>query len=167
MSTAASCKWCCAHCCRPEPPCHRSDTRNVCSLESIDGPAASQHLEELEAQQASKPPAIVAISEAEAEQKKPARRSLPETLPREVQLHMPKQAARPDCGGKLDPLGEDVSEKLEYVPAHFKVIRTFRPKLTCRCCRNIVQEPAPSSPIEKGLTGPGFLFLDRGSPHRC
>jgi len=114
-------------------------------------------LEELETQQASEPPLVVAIAEAAAPKTKPVRQPLSETLPREVQVLTPKTEACPECGGKLDPLGEDVSEKLEYVPAHFKVIRTVRPKLTCRCCRNIVQEPAPSSPIEKGLAGPGLL----------
>jgi hypothetical protein len=44
---------------------------------------------------------------------------------------MPKQESCPDCGGKLKPLGEDVSEMLEYVPGHFKVIRQVRPKLAC------------------------------------
>jgi transposase len=69
----------------------------------------------------------------------------------------PKQEACPDCGGKLRPLGEDVSEMLEYVPASFKVIRTVRPKLSCGCCSRIVQEPAPHRPIDKGLAGPGLL----------
>src|SRR6202012_938765 len=61
------------------------------------------------------------------------------------------------CGGTLRPLGEDVSEVLEYVPARVKVIRTVRPKLSCACCSRIVQEPAPSRPIERGLAGPGLL----------
>src|ERR1035441_769178 len=57
---------------------------------------------------------------------KPARRALPEHLPREVRKYLPKQEACPDCGGKLKPLGEDVSEILEYVPERFKVIRQVR-----------------------------------------
>jgi hypothetical protein len=43
------------------------------------------------------------------------------------------------------------------VPASFKVIRTVRPKLSCTGCDCIVQEPAPSRPIERGLAGPGLL----------
>jgi transposase len=89
--------------------------------------------------------------------KKPARRPLPAELPREVETISPKQEACPDCGGTLRPLGEDVSEVLEYVPACFKVIRTVRPKLSCACCSRIVQEPAPHRPIDKGLAGPGLL----------
>jgi transposase len=90
-------------------------------------------------------------------QGKPARRPLPKHLPREVRTYMPKQEACPDCGGKLKPLGEDVSEILEYVPARFKVIRQVRPKLACACCERIVQAQAPSRPIERGIAGPGLL----------
>jgi transposase len=88
---------------------------------------------------------------------KPGRKPLPEHLPREVRKYPPKQAACPDCGGKLNFLGEDISEILEYVPARFKVIRQVRPKLACACCERIVQAPAPSRPIERGIAGPGLL----------
>src|SRR6266567_62296 len=96
-----------------------------------------------------KPVAIVAA--------KPARKALPEHLPREVRTYPPKQKACPDCGGTLKLLGEDVSEILEYVPARFKVIRQVRPKLACACCERIVQAAAPSRPIERGVAGPGLL----------
>ena len=88
---------------------------------------------------------------------KPARQALPEHLPREVRTYAPKEAACAECGGRLRPLGEDVSEVLEYVPARFKVIRQVRPKLSCASCERIVQAPAPSRPIERGLAGPGLL----------
>jgi transposase len=88
---------------------------------------------------------------------KPTRKPLPEHLPREVRKYPPKQEACPDCGGELKPLGEDVSEILEYVPARFKVIRQVRPKLACACCERIVQAQAPSRPIERGIAGPGLL----------
>src|SRR6202022_2428276 len=88
---------------------------------------------------------------------KPARRPLPEHLPREVRKYPPKQKACSDCGGELKHLGEDVSEILEYVPARFKVIRQVRPKVACACCERIVQAEAPSRPIECGVAGPGLL----------
>ena len=117
-------------------------------------------LEDLETNQAATEPlpaqlAILAVNEKAA--KKPARRPLPAELPRETETIAPKQEACPDCGGTLRPLGEDVSEVLEYVPARFKVIRTVRPKLSCACCSRIVQEPAPHRPIDRGLAGPGLL----------
>ena len=88
---------------------------------------------------------------------KPFRRPLPEHLPREIHTHMPEQDACPDCGGKLRELGQDVAEMLEYVRASFKVIRHLRPKLSCVSCERIVQTPAPSRPIDRGLAGPGLL----------
>ncbi len=85
------------------------------------------------------------------------RRPLPEHLPREIHTHMPGHDACPDCGGHLRELGEDVAEMLERVRACFKVIRHVRPKLSCDACDRIVQTPAPSRPIDRGLAGPGLL----------
>jgi transposase len=88
---------------------------------------------------------------------KPFRRPLPAHLPREVHTHMPDHEACPDCGGRLRVLGEDVAEMLERVRACFKVIRHVRPKLSCDACDRIMQAPAPSRPIDRGLAGPGLL----------
>ena len=88
---------------------------------------------------------------------KPARQPLPEYLPREVKIYPPKEDTTCECGGRLRPLGADVSEVLEWVPASFKVIRHVRPKLSCSGCERIVQAAAPSRPIERGLAGPGLL----------
>jgi transposase len=85
------------------------------------------------------------------------RRPLPAHLPREERKILPKQQSCPDCGGRLKHLGEDVSEILEYVPEHFKVIRQVRPKLACARCDQIVQAEAPSRPITRGMAGPGLL----------
>ena len=41
--------------------------------------------------------------------------------------------------------------------ASFKVIRHVRPKRSCQACDRIVQAPAPSRPIDRGLAGPGLL----------
>ena len=116
-------------------------------------------LDELEAsraeRQASSQTAIA--TEAAVPATKPVRRALPAHLPREERKISPKQEACPDCGGKLKPLGEDVSEILEYVPEHFKVIRQIRPKLACAGCDKIVQAEAPSRPIAGGMAGPGLL----------
>ena len=117
-------------------------------------------LEDLEASQAAaEPPPIVpaTIVLKQEAPRKPARRPLPADLPRETETIAPEHEACPDCGGTLRHLGEDVSETLEYVPARFKVIRTVRPKLSCADCSRIVQAPAPSRPIDRGLAGPGLL----------
>lgn len=101
------------------------------------------------------PPAAAAIFARVTQ--KPARRLLPDHLPRQTETHQPEQESCPACGGELSKLGEDVSEVLEYVPARFKVIRHVRPKLSCTKCDVIVQAQAPSRPIDRGLAGPGLL----------
>jgi transposase len=113
---------------------------------------------QLEDLQADEGEAARAMPEADqAPRKKSVRRPLPDHLPREEKVYPPPADTCPSCGGGLRHLGEDVAEQLEYVPASFRVIRHVRPKLACSCCDTIVQAPAPSRPIERGLAGPGLL----------
>jgi transposase len=117
-------------------------------------------LEELQAkpdENASQPQKQHPSTFSPASPAKPARRALPDHLPRQTQRHDPKESACPDCGGELRTLGEDISEMLEYVPASFLVVRHVRPKLSCTKCDRIVQAAAPSRPIERGVAGPGLL----------
>ena len=110
-------------------------------------------VEDLEEEQARTEPEPVAQAKAH---KQPVRRPLPEHLPRETVRHEPEPGC-PDCGNALKQIGEDAAEMLEYVPASFKVIRHVRPRMACGCCERIVQVPAPSRPIARGLAGPGLL----------
>jgi len=91
----------------------------------------------------------------------PVRRPLPDHLPRTVVRHEPQGTGGgcdcPRCGGRLHVIGEDKAEVLDYIPGHFRVIRHVRPRLACRGCEAVVQAPAPSLPIERGLPGPGLL----------
>ena len=104
-------------------------------------------VEDLETSQAQTAP-VKAIA---AERVQPVRKPLPEHLPRETVTHEPASNC-PDCGGgTMKRIGEDVAEMLEYVPARFKVIRHVRPRPACACCDRIVQAPAPSRPIERGI----------------
>jgi transposase len=84
-------------------------------------------------------------------------RPLPDHLPRETVQH-PAACRCANCGGtSLMRIGTDVTEVLEYVPSHFKVIRHERPKLSCRTCETITEPPLPALPIERGRPGPGLL----------
>jgi transposase len=78
-------------------------------------------------------------------------RALPAHLPRRTIVHAPASCDCPDCGARMRPLGEDVSEMLNFVPGYFEVLRHVRPKLSCGVCSRIVQEAAPSRPIVRGL----------------
>ena len=111
-------------------------------------------LEELETAEAARTP--VETVPVEKECKRPVRRPLPDHLPRESIVHQPVCTC-PDCGGSMKQIGEDVSEVLEHIPESFKVIRHVRPKLACTKCDTIVQQPAPSRPIARGIAGPGLL----------
>jgi len=84
--------------------------------------------------------------------KKPVRAPLPAHLPCE-RVMVPAPSSCPCCGGRLVKLGEDITETLQVVPRHWKVIQTVREKFTCRSCERIAQPPAPpftSSPA-RGL----------------
>ncbi|MBR7890325.1 IS66 family transposase [Marinomonas sp. A79] len=96
---------------------------------------------------------------------KPKRKSLPKDLPRDtVVVDLPESDKT--CAGCQTPLhriGEDTSEKLEFLPAQLKVIETVRPKYACRQCEKtetkttIKQAPMPASIIPKGIATPSLL----------
>lgn len=90
----------------------------------------------------------------------------PRTAPsRELPAHLPRQEVTADldtrlcpcCGGALHPIGETVSEMLDWVPAQLRVVRIRRPKYGCRGCGTLHQAPAPERPIAKGLATPALL----------
>jgi hypothetical protein len=69
----------------------------------------------------------------------------------------PAPCACPACGGKL---GEDITEMLDVVPRHWKVIQTMREKCTCQSCEAITQPPAPFRAIARARAG-------ASAPRRC
>src|SRR5437588_1609322 len=117
-------------------------------------------LEALESDQAERlataSPAVAAAGETAAEAQKPARRPLPEHLPREDFRH-PAPCSCPSCGGALRKISDEVTETLDYVPGRFKVVRHIREKLSCRVCDTVVAAPAPDHAIARGRAGAGLL----------
>ncbi len=79
-------------------------------------------------------------------------RALPEALPREIVTVEPVSGTCtcPDCGGALRRLSEDSAEQLDVAPVQWQVVRTVRPKYSCRVCEKIVQAPAPVKAIARG-----------------
>lgn len=92
-----------------------------------------------------------------AERTPRSRRPLPENLPREIHRLESAAPCCPECGSDMDYLGEVSAEQLELVTSALKVIRTVRVKKACVKCDCIVEAPAPSRPIERGIAGPGLL----------
>ncbi len=81
----------------------------------------------------------------------PGRMQLPDTLPRVEVHHDPLTCTCGQCGGLLETVGEEISEKLDYIPGRFQVIRHVRPKLACRPCGTIASPALPAQVIDKGL----------------
>ena len=113
-------------------------------------------LEDMETTQAEAESAIERVSPAQGPKARTERKPLPDHLPHEVVTHAPNGDC-PGCGNRLRQFGADISEQLEYLPESFKVIRHVRPKFSCTNCDRVVQSPAPSRPVERGLAGPALL----------
>jgi transposase len=80
------------------------------------------------------------------------RGALPPHLPREEVVIDVADKTCPCCGGLKHRIGEDVSERLDVIPARLKVIVTRRPKYACRACAGeVAQAPAPERLIENGI----------------
>lgn len=96
---------------------------------------------------------------------KPKRKPLPEHLPRiEVVQDIAEEEKVCACGTPLSRIGEEVSERLDIIPAKVQVIRTIRPKYACKGCEGVeseggavkIAEPPPEM-IPKGLATAGTL----------
>jgi len=104
--------------------------------------------------------------ESETEKKvKPKRKPLPPELPRkDVIIDIDDTDKICDCcRNPLHKMGESSSESLEFVPAHIKVIKTIRPKYTCRHCEkngiesDVKTAPMPATPIPKSIATASLL----------
>jgi transposase len=85
------------------------------------------------------------------EKRKPKRKPLPPHLPRKAVTHpAPDAEGCSQCGGDMGPLGEDMVEVLDYIPARFEVVQHVRPKLACKKCEHISQAPSVALPVPKG-----------------
>ncbi|MBC7707365.1 MAG: IS66 family transposase [Rhodoferax sp.] len=87
---------------------------------------------------------------------KPKRRALPEHLKR-VDHHHEPQSTTCGCGQAMVRIGEDVSERLDIIPAQFFVHRHIRGKWACKCCQTLVQEPVEPHIIDKGMPTQGLV----------
>ena len=87
------------------------------------------------------------------------RQRLPRSLRRERRVYDLEEAKRqcPECQERLRRIGEDVSERLEYVPASLLVIEEACQRYACPKRCTVVTAEKPMAPIEKGLAGPGLL----------
>ena len=90
--------------------------------------------------------------------RKPKREPLPVHLPRVDQRIEPEDTTcpSPGCGQAMVRMGEDISERLDIVPAQFFVQRQIRGKWVCNCCQLLVQEPAAPQVFDNAMPTPGL-----------
>ena len=85
------------------------------------------------------------------------RGALPAHLPHVHETVEPESLSCPCCGEPMHVIGEETAERLDVVPAQYRVIVTHRPKLACRACEKIVEVPAPEHLIKSGLPTEGLV----------
>ena len=120
---------------------------------------------DLEAQLAALQAALPKIQASpKAPRRRPRRQALPDHLRRVEHHHEPEDTTcqTPECGQPMTRVGEDVSERLDIVPAEFFVHRHIYGKWTCRCCQRLglerlVQEPADPQIIDGGIAASGLV----------
>jgi len=96
---------------------------------------------------------------------KSGRKKLPEHLPRVVVVHdISDEEKICGCGAELSRIGEEISEKLDIIPAVIRVIKHVRPKYACKQCEGLDTDgetvkiaPPPQQIIAKGLATAGLL----------
>ena len=94
----------------------------------------------------------VQAAKARAETRHANRGALPLHLPRVDITIAPEDTDCPCCKTPMHVIGEEKSERLDVIPAQFRVIVTHRPKYACRACEQaVVQAPAPERLIKSGL----------------
>ncbi|MHC4215302.1 MAG: IS66 family transposase [Planctomycetota bacterium] len=106
-----------------------------------------------------------AVPVAAYKRKKRGRKPLPEDLPRIEKIHdLPEEEKVCACGCELTKIGEEVSEKLDYIPAKLQVIKHIRYKYACKGCEGVDSDggavkiaPPPVQIIPKGIATPGLL----------
>ena len=93
-----------------------------------------------------------AAARARGEKRRANRGALPAHLPRVDVTIEPEDTNCPCCRAPMHVIGEETSQRLDVIPAQFRVIVTHRPKYACRACEEaVVQAPAPERLIKGGL----------------
>ncbi len=90
------------------------------------------------------------------EKQQAKRAPLPPELTRTIIPHEPTDT-HCECGCQMKRIGEDISEKLDYIPGTFTVERHVRGKWICESCEILIQAPMEPQVIDKGMPTAGLL----------
>ncbi|WP_198530742.1 IS66 family transposase zinc-finger binding domain-containing protein, partial [Serratia sp. H1w] len=96
-------------------------------------------------------------SDEAEERSTPTRKPLAAHLPRVEKVIAPASDNCPDCGHSLRFIRDEISERLDYIPASFVVNRYVRPQYSCDCRQTVVSAPMPATLIPKGLPEIGLV----------
>jgi hypothetical protein len=101
--------------------------------------------------------ALTPVAKTDAQpRQQPKRSALPAGLAR-VDIHHEPDSTTCGCGCQLKRIGQDVSEKLDYVLGGFTVEQHIRGKWACAQCETLIQAPVPAQIIDKGIATAGLL----------
>src|SRR5450631_4728490 len=117
---------------------------------AADQASLEAQLEALQAQAGVKP-----VPEQRPPKRKPKREAIPAHLPRVDQIIEPENTTC-SCGEAMVRIGEDISERLDIIPAQFFAQRQIRGKWACKCCQLLVQEPAAPQVVDNAIATAGF-----------
>ncbi|KDY99399.1 IS66 family transposase zinc-finger binding domain-containing protein, partial [Escherichia coli] len=92
-----------------------------------------------------------------ASRSRPIRKPLPVHLPRVEKIIQPDTDHCPECDEPLHYIRDAVSEKLEYIPAHFVVNRYVRPQYSCPCCQKVFSGKMPAHILPKSAVEPSVI----------
>lgn len=83
---------------------------------------------------------------------RPVRKPLPASLERVTRVIEPESTdCCPDCQSSLRHFRDEISEKLEYIPAKFVVNQYIRPQYSCTACEKVFSGQMPPQIIPKGI----------------
>lgn len=88
---------------------------------------------------------------------RPVRKPLPSPLPRAEKVIPPAEERCPDCDAPLHFIRDEVSEKLEYIPAQVVVNRYIRPQYSCPCCEKVFSGKMPAHILPKSAVEPSVI----------
>ena len=133
----------------------RTERLNAAQRQMFEDTAAEDEAD-LQAQLQALQGECVPAPAAQKTPRSPRRQKLPDHLRRVEHCHEPADTTC-GCGQPMQRVGEDVSERLDIVPAEFIVHRHVRGKWVCRCCQTLVQEPVAPQVVDKGQPTAGLV----------
>jgi transposase len=132
------------------------DWASSCQSDLFDAKTLVALAQEAGAEDRAQADALAALHTSPRAKQKPKRQPLPSQLERIIHRHEIEPATCP-AGHPLVRIGEEISERLDCVPAQFFVHRHIRGKYCCAACQTVLAAAMPAQIIDKGIPAAGLL----------